>query len=314
LSTQTHQVHRKKSRSFKPSFGFLKKKASQNDLATEPCLPSTNANPNYGTIRSPSIASSISDSPTLDLDAHDLESDQETAYAHSDSGDNDDDDDEQVEPPAPFKAILIPDVLLPIINYAFVTFLDASYVVLAPLAYTTSVASGGMGLTPLHVGFILFCGGLINIPFPIFIPKLISRFGPRKVYLTGLSSFFWGFGGLWVLSWATEKTGYATGAIRVLLPIHYMVYYLLVGLSYSTADLFVISGVPSKSVLGAANGLCQTVKTVARTFGPVCATSMFSLSKGHNLLGGQLVYFLLLLIASVALRTGLSLPRELRKF
>jgi MFS family permease len=304
---ETHHVRWRIPRGFKS--GLLKKKVSQNDLAVKPFLTSSTPNPSYGSIRTPSSSSLSSapseDAPTLALDP-DLESDQDTVCSESEDG-------VDVEPPVSFKSVLVPDVLIPILNYAFVTFLDSSFVVLAPLAYTTSVSAGGMGLTPPDVGFILFCAGLVNIPFPLCVPKLIERFGPRRCYLTGMSSFFWGFGGLWLLSRWTEMNGHATGLIRAILPVHYMTYYLLDTLPYVTADLFVINGVPSKSVMGTANGLCQTAKTIGRTLGPVFATSLFSFSKAHNVLEGHLVYLVLLLIASVALRTACYLPNEFKK-
>ncbi|KAJ3802409.1 major facilitator superfamily domain-containing protein [Lentinula aff. detonsa] len=267
---------------------------------------------NYGTIqKKPStstLCSIVSTTSTLDVD---LESDQETVLA-SDSEDEEDSKTD-IEPPATLKSILIPDVLLPIANYSLIALLDSSYTVLIPLTYTTSVPAGGLGLTPFHVGLILSVWGAANIPFPIFcIPRLIKRFGARTVNFVGVCSFLVGFGSLSGLSMLAGAIGYANWLVWALIPLQFLLSNTVGSMAYATAQIFVVNGAPSKSALGATNGLCQASKTMARTFGPVLATSLFSLSKEHDLFGGYLVYVVFMLITFVCMRTTMSLPREMK--
>ncbi|KAJ3741890.1 major facilitator superfamily domain-containing protein [Lentinula detonsa] len=267
---------------------------------------------NYGAIqKKPStstLCSIVSTTSTLDAD---LESDQETVLA-SDSEDEEDSKTD-IEPPATLKSILIPDVLLPIANYSLIALLDSSYTVLIPLTYTTSVPAGGLGLTPFHVGLILSVWGAANIPFPIFcIPRLIKRFGARTVNFVGVCSFLVGFGSLSGLSMLAGAIGYANWLVWALIPLQFLLSNTVGSMAYATAQIFVVNGAPSKSALGATNGLCQASKTMARTFGPVLATSLFSLSKEHDLFGGYLVYVVFMLITFVCMRTTMSLPREMK--
>ncbi|KAJ3843273.1 major facilitator superfamily multidrug-resistance, DHA1 sub-family [Lentinula raphanica] len=278
---------------------------------------STRLNPgslvkSYGAIQkrpsTSTLCSTMSSTSTLDVD---VESDQETVLA----SDSEDEEDLKVdvEPPATLKSILIPEVLLPIANYSLIALLDSSYTVLIPLTYTTSVPAGGLGLTPFHVGLILSVWGAANIPFPIFcIPRLIKRFGARTINFVGVCSFLVGFGSLSGLSMLASAFGHANWLVWALIPVQFLFSNTVGSMAYATAQIFVVNGAPSKSALGTTNGLCQASKTMARTFGPVLATSLFSLSKERDLLGGYFVYTVFMLITLVCLRTTMTLPIEMK--
>lgn len=62
--------------------------------------------------------------------------------------------------------------------------------------------------------------------------------------------------------------------------------------------MFVTAAVASRDVLGATNGLAQTIISLVRALGPAGATSLFSLSVEHHIAGGYFVFFFL---------TGLSM-------
>jgi hypothetical protein len=69
---------------------------------------------------------------------------------------------------------------------------------------------------------------------------------------------------------------------------------------------------PSRRALGTVNGLAQTVATTCRIFAPLIASSLFSLSKEHNLLGGNAVYVILSLVVCVGLLVSRRLPEHLK--
>ncbi|KAJ3976406.1 major facilitator superfamily domain-containing protein [Lentinula raphanica] len=318
---ETHRVRKqlepaKSKRVF--GYGTSKNKILKTtDAQSQEIDASTRLNPgslvkSYGAIQkrpsTSTLCSTISSASTLDVD---VESDQETVLA----SDSEDEEDLKVdvEPPATLKSILIPEVLLPIANYSLIALLDSSYTVLIPLTYTTSVPAGGLGLTPFHVGLILSVWGAANIPFPIFcIPRLIKRFGARTINFVGVCSFLVGFGSLSGLSMLASAFGHANWLVWALIPVQFLFSNTVGSMAYATAQIFVVNGAPSKSALGTTNGLCQASKTMARTFGPVLATSLFSLSKERDLLGGYFVYTVFMLITLVCLRTTMTLPIEMK--
>jgi hypothetical protein len=296
-------------------FGFLKKHmgtSAEAQAQDHACLNSDPLSRNYGTIHeaaqsTSTLASSASSTLTLDPD---VESEPETIIG----SDSESDSESYIEPPSTLKSILVPEVLYPVGTYSIIALLDSSYTVLIPLTYTTSVAAGGLGLSPFHVGIILSVWGAANMPFPIFcVPRLIKRFGARTINFIGVSSFLVGFGSLAGLSILAKEAGYANWLVWALIPVQFLLANSVGSMAYATAQLFVVNGAPSKSALGATNGLCQASKTFARTIGPVFATSLFSLSKENNICGGYMVYLVFILITLLCMRTTMCLPKELKR-
>jgi hypothetical protein len=75
--------------------------------------------------------------------------------------------------------------------------------------------------------------------------------------------------------------------------------------------LHINDAAPSRRALGTINGLSQTVGVSCRIFAPSIASSLFSLSVQHNLLGGTLVYCILAMVAVFGLFVSLMLPKKL---
>lgn len=73
------------------------------------------------------------------------------------------------------------------------------------------------------------------------------------------------------------------------------------------------SAAPSKHSLGATNGIAQTCISIVRAIGPVASTSLFSFSLQRNLLGGWLVYVVLVFVSALALLGTTYLPTEVWK-
>jgi hypothetical protein len=63
-----------------------------------------------------------------------------------------------------------------------------------------------------------------------------------------------------------------------------------------------------KGAMGAANGMAQVVASSMRAVAPTVATSLFSISLQQNLLGGDMVYVILLAIVFTGIRLSLLLP------
>lgn len=69
-----------------------------------------------------------------------------------------------------------------------------------------------------------------------------------------------------------------------------------------------MKAVPNRYSLGAMNGLSQTTNSIARAFGPAAFSSMFAFSKERNILGGNLIYLNLLILASGLVYLSRHLP------
>jgi hypothetical protein len=74
----------------------------------------------------------------------------------------------------------------------------------------------------------------------------------------------------------------------------------------------VTSAAPNKRSLGTTNGVSQTSVSIARAIAPALATSLFSFSAEHDLLGGYAVYVVFFVLSCFALLLALRLPHNPR--
>jgi hypothetical protein len=77
--------------------------------------------------------------------------------------------------------------------------------------------------------------------------------------------------------------------------------------------LFVTACAPAKNVLGAIHGLGQTTMAIARAVGPALATSLFALSKQHNIMNGNAVYVIFIMLAGLLRWLVSQLPDKLQE-
>jgi hypothetical protein len=74
--------------------------------------------------------------------------------------------------------------------------------------------------------------------------------------------------------------------------------------------VYVISAAPSRGSLGAVTGIVRTGASITQIVAPFMATSLFSFSAKHNLLGGYAVYAVLFTISCFAAWLAVKLPEN----
>lgn len=79
-------------------------------------------------------------------------------------------------------------------------------------------------------------------------------------------------------------------------------------LGLAVVFIFVTRAAPNKQSLGSTNGLSQSLTSIARAVGPILTTSLFAASKEYNVLGGNLVYVVLLMLATCLVFMSHRLP------
>jgi Na+/melibiose symporter-like transporter len=67
---------------------------------------------------------------------------------------------------------------------------DISFRATLPLFWSTPIKLGGLGLPPSTIGIILSFFGVINGFCQIFFfPRMHNRWGPKKVFIAGVTAF-----------------------------------------------------------------------------------------------------------------------------
>ena len=91
--------------------------------------------------------------------------------------------------PLPVKKLLVPRVIIPAANYAFLAIVDITLRAVQPVFYSTPIALGGLGLNPQQIGWILSLYGIVNGLTQIFLfSRVNDRFGSKRVYLVAITS------------------------------------------------------------------------------------------------------------------------------
>lgn len=75
-------------------------------------------------------------------------------------------------------------------------------------------------------------------------------------------------------------------------------------------QIILVEAVPEGGPMGTINGIAQMLGSGMRSLAPTFSTSLFSTSLQHNLAGGNMVYYVLLAIALVAVHFTAYLPKR----
>ncbi|KAG0702476.1 major facilitator superfamily domain-containing protein [Suillus ampliporus] len=212
-------------------------------------------------------------------------------------------------PRSDFRSILIPRVIIPVLHYGLLCFVDQCMVVLIPLMYSTSRSFGGLGFSSNTIGLVMSAWSMLNGTVHVYaFPRLLRRFGPKRVYITSFAFFLIAFASYPLMSYMAQRQMEA--GMWLILCVQ-LVAYLIAWNTYSCIFLYVNNGAPSKDLLGATNGLAQTLGSTMRAVGPTTVSSLFALSLENNLAGGTAVYWIMCTIVILVLVYSTYLPKSL---
>jgi hypothetical protein len=102
----------------------------------------------------------------------------------------------QSTPPAPshqnipLKEVLTSRVVISIVNYALLAFLDICIRALQPLFYTSKITLGGLGFEPVTVGLCLAAFSIFSGLYQAFVfSSVYDRLGPKRVFVASMMAF-----------------------------------------------------------------------------------------------------------------------------
>jgi len=95
------------------------------------------------------------------------------------------------EKPLPLRALLTRPVVVSVANYGMMGMLDMTAGNFIPLVWSTSVEFGGLGMSPASIGLWMAGYGFMNGVFQfVAFPRVVGRFGPRRVFIASIILFF----------------------------------------------------------------------------------------------------------------------------
>ncbi|KAH9059726.1 hypothetical protein EDB87DRAFT_1619950 [Lactarius vividus] len=203
---------------------------------------------------------------------------------------------EEPEKPLPLRSVLTKPVVVTIINHAMFALLNMVAVTYIPLVWSTPVEFGGLNLSPASIGMWLsLYGGMNGIFQFVFFSHLITRFGPRRIFISAIvaCAAIYTIFPFENLALRVAAGGGSNLALSLLLILQ-LSSLCVSELGYPTVYLYISSAVPNKRSLGAANGLSQVATSIQSAVGPAAADWLFAFSLTHNVLGGNFAYVLLI--------------------
>jgi len=215
--------------------------------------------------------------------------------------------------PPPLRSILTARVRVAVLNYSTISLLSIMFTFVQPLFLSTPISSGGLGLPPSTIGLILGLTGFWNGLFSaIFFARLHKRLGTKRLFTSGISTFIFLYAAWPIMSVLARHYGNASAPVVVSL-VTQQVLAPLARAAFSCSNIFLTSAAPSRLALGATVGLGQTVASFMRAVGPAISASLFAATLEKNLMGGYLVYFILVLLVLLALGCATLLPKLVKR-
>ena len=123
--------------------------------------------------------------------------------------------------PPPLRALLVPQILIPSLNYGVLSFCDMSIQVLMPLMWSTSLKHDGLGFPPYTIGLAFGIYGIANVLIQvILLSKFIRYFGPRNVYIVNFAAAMVSFSCFPLEKYLARRAGGADWRVWIVITVH----------------------------------------------------------------------------------------------
>ncbi|KAG9087322.1 hypothetical protein FS749_002997, partial [Ceratobasidium sp. UAMH 11750] len=214
-----------------------------------------------------------------------------------------------LDDPAPSiqEILCAPAVQRVLVPYGFMALITASTYAVFILWLYTPVELGGTGFSSGEIGGTLALSALFETGIAVIVfPPLERRLGVTMLFKVGM--MLQAVGVLtFPLGHAIAKTGklgayIAAGAMVVVRGI--------AGIVFVCNMLMIARSAPSHRALGTVNGLAQMVASASRATGPPLSTSLFAYSIKSDVLGGNLVWLIFMLVALLGIAVALRIPSD----
>ena len=243
---------------------------------------------------------------------------------------DEDSNDAEHEEPTTFRSLITRRVVIAMANYSVTVFMESASSAIQPLLYASPIAYGGLGLSSFQIGLIMCASGIvIGVSSVLLFPPLSHKLGLTTLYRICFASHLFIQVSYAMMNVLARRSGRVDGAVLGFLAVQLIVYNFTImtfsklsglSLGFPCIDYFITDcmfmhindAAPSRRALGTINGLAQTVGTTVRIFAPIAASSLFSLSQQHHLLGGTMVYCVLAGFIAFGLVVSMWLPRRLK--
>ncbi|OJJ43850.1 hypothetical protein ASPZODRAFT_135881 [Penicilliopsis zonata CBS 506.65] len=185
------------------------------------------------------------------------------------------------------------DTILLLLTYLIFALCNVSFASLYPI-FAQAPPPSGRALTPSEIGLSQGFAGVVTIIFQICIfGKLRDKMGNKWSYRTGLFGFTISFLLMPFIGYkGDDEKGISTKSALLAIELCFVLLVKTVASvgGLTSALLLVTNSAPNHAVLGALNGLAQTLSAAGRTVGPFLSGGLFSLTSNVQPKGEALAF------------------------
>lgn len=209
------------------------------------------------------------------------------------------------------ELIKAPGVVIVIVIYSWVLLLAFAFTALLPVVLFTPVNLGGIGFSSFLISLYMAAQGFSQALWLILIfPFLHRRIGTKRVLrLCGLGypAFFIGY----IIMNSCLRNGSEPARVWFWI-IGGTICFIGPGVSmaYTGIQLALNDVAPSPRTLGTLNAMAMTVASAIRSFVPGVTTAVFAIGVRNQILGGHLVWAILIPIAAALVVAMNWLPED----
>ncbi|KAF9525709.1 major facilitator superfamily domain-containing protein [Crepidotus variabilis] len=211
----------------------------------------------------------------------------------------------------PLRELAVYPVIIAVANYTGLVFLNQCENALLPLVFAMPVEIGGLGFNPAQIGYILGAYSLLTTFFlAFFFGPIIRFFGERRFFIFCVFSQLL----MWVMLPIIHQYArhFGIGAhVWVGLAVMSLPH-VCVEMGFGCIYTYLIGAAPNRRSMSSTIAVAYVISSIFGIMVPTMATSLFSYSIQHNILGGYAVYAVISFWTVLATLVAFCLPFDAR--
>lgn len=195
----------------------------------------------------------------------------------------------------PIKSVLTPPIISLLVSIVAMCWASEAIFSLYPLYSFTPVSSGGLGMSEAAIGIQMALRSFIHLGIMPFYGTLVRRFG-SAMSLYRFSMCLWPVIIVYMpfLNVIARIFGSNSWAVNIALVAFYVLWGLC-SFAWTCVSIMVTDASPSAKALSTVNSLSQMATLLPQAVAPAFATALFALSIKSEIVGGNMIWLVLLI-------------------
>ncbi|CAE6521208.1 unnamed protein product [Rhizoctonia solani] len=216
-----------------------------------------------------------------------------------------------VKPQSSWRSVLTPEIVSLLFNNALMCFSSEMIFSIFPLFAYTPVASGGLGMSEADIGTAMATRSLVQIILMLGYSRVIRRVGTLRVYKLAMAFWIVVILCFPLLNWIvrTHPSGAESLIFQTCLFGFYTVW-SFGGFCWVASASLVNDAAPSAEALSLTTGISQMTLVLPQAVSPALGNSLFAASVHQNILGGHLIWVVMLAMTVVGWFHSLALINQ----